>query len=261
MPQILSTNGFFLEGFLVSCTFDYFSRDLTSRLLLFYMVIFGFIVPIFVITFSYIKLYTLVKTKKSNEMIQLKYSICINLQEKLNTLNKAESLELEEKPYVQRFIQEKKMASLENKWTTVNIDKVHINKRFKTRRDAIKTNSIISKPRDFLLEREIKVAKVILIKVIFFCAAWTPYVIVILLTQFGNNIEKYITPKTTSLPSLFAKTSIVFNALIYTLTQKDCSCYYYNLFFFKKKSDLESVVDLQRRSRSRSTNCNLENLV
>ena len=54
------------------------------------------------------------------------------------------------------------------------------------RRNALKSPAdlINLKPKDFLLEREVRVAKMVLIRVLLFCLAWTPYVIVILLTQF-----------------------------------------------------------------------------
>ena len=230
------------------------------------MVIFGFMIPIVVIMLSYIKLYNLVKIKKSSEYpLQKNYILSSNLK----ILHNSNNREIEQKEnYSSNYLYKIYKENIHNKKNIkveADIDKsVFQNyKRFRHRRGALKTNSIIiDKPRDFLLEREIKVAKVILIKVIFFCAAWTPYVIVILLTQFGNNIEKYITPKTTSLPSLFAKSSIIFNALIYTLTQKECCSYYYNLFKTKRNSYDAGVAHLGRKKHNRKSanfNDDLEN--
>ena len=67
-----------------------------------------------------------------------------------------------------------------------------------------------------------------------FCIAWFPYAIVTLLAQFGTNIQRYITPYTTAIPSLFAKLSSVYNPLIFILTNKKLKK------FYKKKQKVES---------------------
>jgi len=234
-PQIFSTNGFFLEGFLISCTFDYFSRDIKSRLLLGYMIVFGYLIPIIIITFSYVSLYKLIKTKNTEDY---------NSQMGQSTRRRMRSNSSFYTEHEFDLVHLYKIYNKNNKKTSLNqadeeIDELIKNQarqcdRFEFRRNAIRAYLIIDKSRHFQLEREIKVAKVILIKVIFFCFAWTPYVIVVLIAQFSSNIEQYITPETTSLPSLFAKSSIIFNALIYTLTQKECCSFYFKLFLFKK---------------------------
>jgi hypothetical protein len=271
VPQFFSTNGFFLEGFLVSCTFDYFSRDLKSRMLLFYMVIFGFMIPIVVIIVSYVKLYSLVKTKKSSEnQLHKNYILCSNLNNLRDAVDNNEKAVCAKKSY--RIYKEHVKNRKNDPETNINKNLIEKYERFRHRRGALKTDSIvIYKPsKHFLLEREIKVAKVILIKVVFFCAAWTPYVIVILLTQFVSNVEisstsnvsSYITPMTTSIPSLLAKSSIIFNALIYTLTQKECSSYYYNLFRTKTSSYDRTFSQLVRKNSNLKTenfNDSLEN--
>ena len=67
-----------------------------------------------------------------------------------------------------------------------------------------------------------------------FVVAWTPYAAVTFAAQFGSNIEAYINPYTTSLPALFAKTSSVYNPLIYTLSNKDFRRFFVNKLGFNK---------------------------
>ena len=71
-----------------------------------------------------------------------------------------------------------------------------------------------------------QVLKMIVLNIVLFCFAWTPYAIVILIAQFGNNIDKYITPYTVSIPALFAKISSVYNPILYTLSNQECKAYF-----------------------------------
>ena len=199
------------------------------------MVVFGYLIPTMVITFAYASLYKLVRAKHvqdNNSQMGQSLRRRTRLNSCMLTENEFDLVHL----YKIYNKKSKKLNYNRNNEEDDDLVKKQARRcdRFKYRRNAIKAYLIIDKSRDFKLEREFKVAKVILIKVIFFCAAWTPYVVVILFAQFSTNIEQYITPQTTSLPSLFAKSSIIFNALIYTLTQKECFSFYYRLFLFKK---------------------------
>jgi hypothetical protein len=81
-------------------------------------------------------------------------------------------------------------------------------------------------------KRQLKVLRTILLHITFFCIAWVPYATIALLAQFGSNIESYITPYTTSLPGILAKTSSIYNPILYTLNNKEC------IIYFKKKFKL-----------------------
>lgn len=81
-------------------------------------------------------------------------------------------------------------------------------------------------------KRQLKVLRTILLHITFFCIAWVPYATIALLAQFGSNIESYITPYTTSLPGILAKTSSIYNPILYTLNNKEC------MIYFKKKFKL-----------------------
>ena len=82
--------------------------------------------------------------------------------------------------------------------------------------------------------KEIKLVKMVCVIVLMFVIAWTPYAVVTLAAQFGSNIAAYINPYTTSLPALFAKTSSIYNPLIYTLSNKEFRQFFFNCL--KKKS-------------------------
>ncbi len=81
--------------------------------------------------------------------------------------------------------------------------------------------------------RHNRVLKSIIFYVSFFCISWTPYVIIVLLAQFGIHIQYYINPYTTSLPALIAKLSSVHNPILFTLSNKECRNYFKSLLFKK----------------------------
>lgn len=81
--------------------------------------------------------------------------------------------------------------------------------------------------------RQNKVLKSIILYVSFFCISWTPYVIIVLLAQFGTDIQNYVNPYTTSLPALIAKISSIHNPILFTLSNKECRNYFKSLLFKK----------------------------
>ena len=84
-------------------------------------------------------------------------------------------------------------------------------------------------------KKEIKLIKMVSLIILMFVVAWTPYAVVTLAAQLCTNIETYINPYTTSLPALFAKTSSIYNPLIYTLNNKDFRRFFINCFLKKFK--------------------------
>ena len=208
----------------------------------------------FIIVFAYLRIYSVVKNKKAinadlfardkiknlNNNITLKYKASIKKPATNRFLSKTTSNFNQSSVHFEQSISLKKSydtmeTSFTTDNTTTNINNKHRFIRLLERRNAIKTSVDLLKikPRDYVLQRELKVAKMVLIKISLFCIAWTPYVVVILCTQFATNIEDYITPQTTSLPSLFAKSSVIFNALVYTLIHKECRTYYFEMIFRK----------------------------
>lgn len=98
--------------------------------------------------------------------------------------------------------------------------------------------------KNYLIKREIKVIKSVVLCVVLFCLSWAPYAIMVLLAQFGNNIEDYITPLSTSLPALFAKTSAIYNPIVYTLTNNGCRRFFLKIWRGDSKKKLEKIIKL-----------------
>jgi hypothetical protein len=67
----------------------------------------------------------------------------------------------------------------------------------------------------FAIEWQITMNSIVII--IAFCLAWLPYGLISMFAQFSENREQFVTPHTTILPVLFAKTSVVLNPVIYFL--------------------------------------------
>ena len=84
-----------------------------------------------------------------------------------------------------------------------------------------------------MVKREYQVTKSVILCISMFCISWLPYMMIIIVAQFGNNIENYITPLTASLPALFAKSSAILNPLIYTLINPECKIHLNHLFGIK----------------------------
>lgn len=82
-------------------------------------------------------------------------------------------------------------------------------------------NGMSSHMRTAIVKREFQATKSVAICVGFFCLAWLPNAIIVLFTQFGVDMENYVTPISASLPGILANTSTIFNPLIYTLLNPD----------------------------------------
>lgn len=94
------------------------------------------------------------------------------------------------------------------------------------------------------MKREVKVARSIVFIVLAFLFAWLPYALVTLYAQYAplEYLNPVITPYTTSLPSLCAKMSSVYNPILYVLTNEECRGYFKSKFAKKRP---EAKVDLQ----------------
>lgn len=80
------------------------------------------------------------------------------------------------------------------------------------------------------IKREIQVLKTILLIVIMFCCAWLPYAFLTLCAQFVDTkyLIQILTPKTAFLASIFAKTSSIYNPILYTFMNKQFKTYLKN---------------------------------
>nr|QVK45894.1 G protein-coupled receptor [Proales similis] len=212
-PQLLSPNRFVLEGFLTSCSFDYISQDLTTRVYMLAMFAAGFLIPlcgIIIFGCSMIfmlrrnqsfKSYILADSQRSTEVsmfyVKKRFGHNRSLPNQFDFSDSYRSL-----------------GSLQaDRGSTFSASNVSSRKMF-----------------DSFLKRELKVAKTVFMIVMTFCIAWTPYALVTLLAQFSENRYSYITPWTTAFPSLFAKTSSIFNPIVYSLTNTECRRFFKSLF-------------------------------
>nr|QYF06571.1 ciliary opsin [Macrobiotus pallari] len=66
-----------------------------------------------------------------------------------------------------------------------------------------------------------KVTRMIIMMVAAFLFAWMPYAVVSLIVVFGG--DALITPSAAAAPAIFAKTSIVYNPMIYVLANPQVS--------------------------------------
>jgi hypothetical protein len=109
-------------------------------------------------------------------------------------------------------------------------------------------NQSLLKP---FIKREIQVLKTILLIVIMFCCAWLPYAFLTLCAQFVDMkyLVQILTPKTAFLASIFAKTSSIYNPILYTFMNKQFKTY------LKKR-----VIKLNRNDKANINNFNSTSL-
>ena len=69
-PWVLGWSSYQPEGVLVSCSWDYTSRTLSNRLYYVYLLVFGFVLPVCVLTFCYSAMFRFI-VRSSQEMTRL----------------------------------------------------------------------------------------------------------------------------------------------------------------------------------------------
>lgn len=89
--ELVSPNGFILEGFLTHCTFDYLSRDLFTRTLMILMFFGGFFAPLLTISVLNLLIWKKLKSTKYNLVIRpcIKPIIQISSEHFLNSTSKS----------------------------------------------------------------------------------------------------------------------------------------------------------------------------
>ena len=183
--------------------FDFISRDLKSRIVILSITFGGFLVPFGVVIVFYILVLVSLKTKGRQ----------IGRLFRSNDLNNSFSLSnyrLETYNLTQCNNNSLIISDLSSQRVTVD---------FKLKR--------------MLFRRELRATKTVILCISLFGITWLPYVILILFCQFENEFERFINPVTLTLPSLFAKTSTIFNPLIYTLVNPECKSHIKRLLGIK----------------------------
>lgn len=248
-PQLFLKHGFVLEGFLTSCTFDYISTDSLTRVIMILMFSGGFLVPLLIITVFYILLWTFLRNNSMFNSYQLRYKQSNKYSVELSTHYLTKNSTQYSKSSIDLYKLKKKASNdlefVKSSDSVVNI--IGNNKE--------------TKCHNSLVKREIKVAKTIILIVAMFCIAWLPYAVVALLSQFLSvNLRlDFVTPYTTSLPAIFAKTSSIYNPILYTLTNKECKAYFQRKVFdrvmkIKRVSEIGSLKGAYSEMRHKRTN-------
>ena len=149
------------------------------------MIFAGFIIPLFVIIFSYILIYVKLKERKSrNRHVQYR-SYIYNVSQNSVQIN--------------RINQHPKVKSWLNR-SRYHHSLMIANLRRKNHNHALTT---------------------IFFNLATFCLAWTPYMTMTLIAQFSHvSINKFVTPHVVSMSALFVKFSTVYNPIVYTLIDK-----------------------------------------
>lgn len=211
IPQFFSKNGFVLEGFQTHCSFDYFTRDLYSRSFMMIMFTGGLVLPLLLIIFLYSNIWFMLISNKMfmDHLVTDRTKSSIASSRITSKRNTKHSFHIE-----LNHLKTEDSHLIERKSVLSMLFKKDANQR--------------------IINKQVKLLKAIIVIILMFCIAWFPYAIVTLLAQFGTNIQRYITPYTTAIPSLFAKLSSVYNPLIFILTNKKLKK------FYKKKQKVES---------------------
>jgi hypothetical protein len=229
IPETLNKNGFILEGYLTSCTFNYLNRDVYSRASMLFLFIGGFLMPLIIIVLFYTLMWSIVKKNEMFTRYSIRKKNISQVELSMYYLSKnATNMNMTAVSTGQNFngrYNEERYKLIKNK-IDVNSNVIH---RKSTTINLFNNTSSLNS----FIKREIRVARMIILIVIMFCIAWAPYAIVALFGQFGTNINNYLTPLSTSLPSLFAKTSSIYNPILYTLINKECRKFYKKVFFNK----------------------------
>ncbi|KAK4474911.1 hypothetical protein MN116_002019 [Schistosoma mekongi] len=180
IPPFFGYGYYIPEGFHTSCTFDYLSTDLPNLIFNAGLYILGFLCPVIIIIFSY---YQIVKTVRLNELELMKMAQSLNAQN----------------------LSAMKTGKLDNV-------KVLLNTIF------LITILNVMHLTDVLLPlniADIEAAKTSVILVLLYLMSWSPYAIVCLMTLIGSRDS--LTPFFSELPVLLAKTSAVYNPIVYAV--------------------------------------------
>ena len=177
-----------------------------SRIITISMCIGGFLIPVGVMALSYS--YIIMKLKARKKMQQdyegNKMPSLLSNEDKKVELNETIS---KEKP----FNDEPTSTSISKKKNDESIKPIK-----KTQTKNVKDDKKIN----LFIKSELKATKNALLIITLFTIAWFPYTIVSLIAQFSENRHLYVNPYTTTITALFAKSSAIYNPIVYALTNR-----------------------------------------
>jgi hypothetical protein len=222
-----------LENILNTCSFVYIRKDFGSNFLLVFLVFFGLFTPFIIIIISYIGVYF---SLKQNQIFRLNFSSDINSfngsysEKKIKSfIFNHQSNIIEHLNKIQLDILNNIVAKRGSFYDIILFNQALQGLRYGKRRNAIKINECFFKDKknNFFFNREVKVAKSILAKLILFCLNYIPYCIIIIIAH--QKEEHLHSPYTIALPILLAKSSTILNPLIFIIGYKE-----FRLYFIRK---------------------------
>lgn len=215
--------------------FDYLSRDIKSRAILIAMFVGGFLVPFILVIVFYLLVLKSIKSK-GRSLRTLFESEEIN---KLSPPPTPNSLLKNNRSHTLTTTSDLQASSL------VNRNSQRIQSLISEIEDTNNAPSggINSHLRSAIVKREFEATKSVAMCVGFFFLAWFPNALIVVISQFGVNIEDYVTPLTASMPPILAKTSTIFNPLVYTLMNSEFKIYFKRVLGINKRQR-NNTIDL-----------------
>ncbi|CAG7731959.1 unnamed protein product, partial [Allacma fusca] len=198
-PPFFGWSRYCLEGLGTSCSWDYNSRDFHNRLYYIFLLTVGFVVPVSIITVSYLGILWVVCKQKSQLDATSKVGALIN--KKKPTKNDIKTAQILGINSVMNLIK-----------GLVCFELIIFFKIFRDAKLSFQWLSVVSIFRD-----SCTYIRVIFTIIICFLIAWTPYAIASLIGQFGDESNP-LSRLGTAIPAIFAKTSVVFNPIVYGIS-------------------------------------------
>ncbi len=225
---------------MTSCTVDYISQDKASHAVMLLMNIFGFAVPATTTAVFYSLIFAHVKSYYSD--LKVKYNIDTSITRASTTATKTTRNKSNATPSAVPFNNKintqtiviqtghnMEMSKFEaNTFQTENSDsntgsskakkKQYLKNMDPSLEDSMKSRKC-DKP-ETKVSTELRLMRSSLLIVIIFCVVWSPYAILTLIAKYSPKRAYFITPNTAILPTLFAKSSVALNPIIYAFTNK-----------------------------------------
>ena len=256
-PELFLNHGFVTEGILTSCSFDYISQDFYTRSFMVFMILFGFFIPLVLIFVVSLLILITVKfpTNFSNyydrQISNLDDYHDVELLMKISRCNNNDSAESKNIPksilMTPSGVKLNKAFSCPNfeqsKAKQKNVKLSEMNRQFSHKK------RLLTK----IVKHEFKIMRYMLFVILFYIIAWSPYAMLTLIAQFSTKVEDYVTPFTTTLIAIFAKTSTVLNPILFSLNNYDFMSFLrLRIFKFKKSKVGRSSRPILYKKRDRS---------
>lgn len=196
VPPLFGFSQYKLEGYEISCSFDHLSRDRLTRSYIFYLFWGGLILPVCLITFSYAKIYLLVRN--SQKFGDDEEPAGTNKQTEMQPI-----LTVPASSHGSTASNKCRLANNNNSSETTNTLIGPVSGESK----------LFRKTQSHSTNKEIQLAIVIFLAILVFIISWVPYSLMTLTAQFGP--RGTISPAVISITSFLAKLSVMYNPFIY----------------------------------------------